>query len=486
VQSGTRFTVTFDRAARWSRASEIWLHGLWKYDWADLHTRATAIDPVARTFDVSPAPAFGIAPGQPFYAENLLEELTEPGEWWVDRATGMLYLWPPAPLAGHALVVSTLPAPLVQFQGASFIALEDLTLTSGRTSQVKVDASAHLRFRGLTLRGAGTNAMELDGTDVGVEHALVEGPGSSGILLGGGDRPSLTAGGNSVEDSELRDFGRWSWTYRPAIDLQGVGQRASHNRIHGGPHSGVLYGGNEHLIEFNEVFDVCRYGDDSGAIYAGRDWGARGITIRNNFIHGLHSALSPGVHAIYLDDCLSGVRVEGNLIHDVSGFGLLHGGGRDDVMINNVFNDTGTAFYSDSRCIDWLSTGSPNHTAGDSWDLLGKLESMRYQQPPWSVRYPACAAIPDDWAAITAPDSGWLAPGGSVFARNVGADNGRFVLETGSDDFHAFAAVGPNLPDAGALFVDPDAGDFRLARGSGAFDLPGFQDIPPGDIAIRP
>ncbi len=36
-----------------------------------------------------------------------------------------------------------------------------------------------------------------------------------------------------------------------------------------------------------------------------------------------------GVHGVYLDDCLSGVAVTDNVIYDVSGYGIQHGGGRD-------------------------------------------------------------------------------------------------------------------------------------------------------------
>ena len=39
-----------------------------------------------------------------------------------------------------------------------------------------------------------------------------------------------------------------------------------------------------------------------------------------------------GEHGVYLDDCLSGIRVFGNLIVDVSGHALMHGGGRDDLF----------------------------------------------------------------------------------------------------------------------------------------------------------
>src|SRR5205823_6016917 len=125
------------------------------------------------------------------------------------------------------------------------------------------------------------------------------------------------------------------------------------------------------------------------------------------------------------------------------------------------------AISADSRCFDWLSNGTPNHTPGDSWDLLGKLEANNYQQPPWSTAYPACAAIPDDWNTIVAPGSGWLLPQGCVFSDNVGDGSGTWFAAGGPNVIPAYAEIANDLPDAGALFVDPDAGNFALSPGSG-------------------
>ncbi|MBS2028263.1 MAG: right-handed parallel beta-helix repeat-containing protein [Deltaproteobacteria bacterium] len=484
--STSQFGYIGTRPSRWSQASEVWIHGMLKFDWADCHQQVSSIDTNAGTITLAQAATYGIAANQPWYAENLVEEITEPGEWWLDRSNGQLYFWPPTALAGHHIVVSTLDGPLVTLQQAKNVTLEDLSFLAGRSNLVSVSSSADIRLRNLTLQGAGTDAVAVSGTDVGVELAHIFGSGNGGVRITGGDRPSLTPGNDYVENSHIHDFGRWETTYRPGVSLDGVANRASHNLIHASPHAAILYGGNEHVIELNDIHDVCRIAADSGAIYAGRDWGARGNIIRNNFIHQVQSVLSTDVNGVYLDDCLSGITVEGNIFDDIAGDSILHGGGRDDVMRNNVFAHYNKAIAADSRCIDWLSNGTPNHTPGDSWDLLGKLEAMNYQQPPWSTAYPACAAIPDDWNTLIAPDAGWLAPQGSVFSENVGDGSGTFISAYGTDVLPAYAEIANNLPDAGALFVDPDAGNFNLNPSSGAFGLPGFTDIPFDSIGIHP
>ena len=62
---------------------------------------AGSVDGAARTISLGSGPgrSYDIRKGQWFYAENVLPELDSPGEWYLDRDAGILYFWPPAPLA---------------------------------------------------------------------------------------------------------------------------------------------------------------------------------------------------------------------------------------------------------------------------------------------------------------------------------------------------------------------------------------------------
>jgi hypothetical protein len=481
--SGTQFGFVSTRPSRWSQAKDIWVHGMFEYDWADCHEAVTQVDAAAQTMTLAGQPGYGIVPQGLWYAENLVEEITQPGEWYVDRTDGSLYLWPPASLAGAGIIVSTLSTPLVSIQGAANVTLRQVTLESGRAQLIDVaSGSSSIQLLGLTLRNAGTSGATLDGQNVGVSYAHVYGTGGTGISVSGGDRPSLTAGASYVEDSHIHDFSRWEWMYRPGIELNDAGNRASHNKIHDAPHAAILYGGNDHTIELNDIYNACQYTADAGAIYAGRDWGARGNVIRNNYLHAITSFLSTDVNAIYLDDCLSGILVQGNIIDGVGAYGVLHGGGRDDIMTDNVLARCGHAALSaDARCF----TSPPNHTPGDSWDLLGKLEADKYQAEPWASAFPACAAIPDDWSTITAPDAGWLLPQGTEFSRNLGFGNGAWVAAGDAFAVPAYSAMVDNLPDAGNVFVDEDGGNLNLTSAAIAA-VPGLQTVPFASIGIQP
>ena len=111
---------------------------------------------------------------------------------------------------------------------------------------------------------------------------------------GGGDRKKLEAGRNFALNNNIHHFSRWVRTYRPAVYLYGVGHRVAHNRVHDAPHNAVLFWGNDHVLEFNEVYRVCTETGDAGAFYIGRDWTQRGNVIRYNYFHDLGAALRSG------------------------------------------------------------------------------------------------------------------------------------------------------------------------------------------------
>ncbi len=87
-----RFIYQGDRPKRWIGEKDVWLHGYWFWDWADQRLKVDAIDAENRVISlVSPPHYYGYRKGQWYYAFNVLAELDEPGEWYVDREKGILY-----------------------------------------------------------------------------------------------------------------------------------------------------------------------------------------------------------------------------------------------------------------------------------------------------------------------------------------------------------------------------------------------------------
>jgi hypothetical protein len=466
-----------DRAARWLTAPDPWFHGYFTAPWADLNVAGT-LDPATRTIQLAKAMKKTIVAGQPFYAFNLLEELTEPGEWYLDRALGVLYLWPLADPASTEIVATLLDGPIFRLAGASDVTLRGLSLEATRAELVRVEGGARVTLDELVLRNAGTTAVSLTGHGHRLSRSEVVGSGGGGVAVQGGDRRALAPGGNVVEASHFHHLGRFTETYQPAVRLDGVGHEVRNNLVHDLPHAAILFAGDEHVVELNEIHRVCGLTSDAGAIYGGRDWGARGNFIRHNYLHDLATRMDGEglVVGIYLDDCLSGVRVEGNLLHRVAGTGLLLGGGRDNVVANNLFARCDSAVVADSRGATW-PVRPFSEVPGSSWNLLEKLLAVGYRDQPRRSRYPECAAIPDTWAAILAAGASWTQPEGNVFRLNAGFANTRWI-DAAPETIQRWSEVAGNAPDIDPRFSDEAAGDLTLRPDSPLLQLPGFQLIP--------
>jgi Right handed beta helix region len=471
----TSFGYAGDRPKRWTSAPEIWVHGLWGNLFGDEHLRVTSIDTTAHTMTVNQAPNYAFKTGQPFYAYNLLEEITVPGEWYVDRTSGTLYVWPTRDPASTEFVVSMLATQLVDLNGASYVTIRDLTLEASRSDLARIRGGSHDTLEGLTLRNAGGKGATIDGSGHTMRQCHIHDVGEGGVSVTGGDRASLAAGGHLVESCHFERFERWVWTYQPAIYLHGVGNVARHNLIHDAPHTGILFNGNDHTIELNELHHLCDTTNDAGAIYSGRDWGARGNVLRNNFIHDIADwQAQTGVHGFYLDDTLAGPRVEGNVIYKVAGAGIRHGGGRDVVMVNNVIVKCGRAISTDAR----------GPRIYQKYPLLQNLIDLGYQQEPWKSRYPECAAIPNVLSALPPPAT-WLYPEGAIFSRNIGYQNGTWV-SAADNATQYFAEIANDVSNQDPLFVDEATLNLALRPESPALKIPGFQAIPFGNIGIAP
>ena len=407
------------RASRWASAPDAWLHGHWAYYWADYHAPMKSLDATNKVLTMASAPEYGVAVGLPWYAYNLLEEVTQGGEWYVDRARGKLYFYPPYPLANANVAVSTLEGPLLQISGASYLTLQGVVLEDTRGDLLHMSGGAHNRLVGVTLQNAGAQGAEITGTDHGVQYALVRNVGTAGVIFDGGDRATLTPGNDFIEDSDISRVGRWDETYQAGIGLYGVGNHASHNHIHDLPATAIVFEGNEHLIDFNDVHDADRLTRDAGAIYTGHDWGYRGNVVRYNHIHDLHSVFPENggtIHAVYLDDCVSGERVQGNIFTNIADAAIFHNGGRDNIMVGNVFVRAGGGLLALAECV----AHPPNNIPGNPANKLARIVAMNYQAPPWSVRYPALAKMPSDYKTLVNPALTWLYPEDNVFSSNVG------------------------------------------------------------------
>jgi len=465
-----KFTYEGDRPDRWTDEKDAWLHGYWFWDWADQYQKVELIDTETQTITlVPPHHGYGYRKGMRYYAVNLLAELDAPGQWYLDRATGILYVWPPEPIEGANVVVSVLETPLITLDGASNVVLRGLTLEATRDSGVQVTGGENIRIAGCTIRNTGGAAVIIRG---GENHQVVGcdiyQTGTAGISISAGDRRTLTPAGHIALNNHIHHFGRLKRTYAAAIHLGGVGNRAAHNLIHDAPHTAIGFGGNENVMELNEIHDVCQETGDVGVFYTGRDWTVRGNVIRHNFIHHVSGPGLHGAQGVYLDDCASGTIVVGNVIYKTAR-AMLIGGGRDNRIENNLILGCKESIRFDNRGLNWMSY----HVEPDGV-MPKRLLEMPYNQPPWSTRYPQLLSLLDDQPG---------APKGNIVRRNVLHASGPMRL---ADEVVEFGTVADNPTieeDPG--FRDAAEMDFRLRDDAVLLKkLPEFQRLPLEKIGL--
>ena len=470
-QNTGTFEYSGDRPARWTTAPAVWLYGYWCFDWASETIRVKSIDPAARHITLGKPHVYGIGSGNKaerrFCALNLLEELDSPGEYYLDRENGRLYFWPPAPITADNLVLSLLKEPVVQIKDAAHVALRGLTVACCAGTGVQVDGGEDVQVLACNVRNIGRDGVVVKGgTGHRVEACNISETGTGGVVVEGGDRKSLSPCGHTVANNDIWNVARRQRTHAYNVHLGGVGVRLAHNSIHDAPHQAIGLGGNNHVIEFNDVYRICQESDDCGAFYMGRNPSERGSIIRHNFWHDTGGPRSHGSCAVYFDDGAGGQTVFGNVfLHAAGGsFGavFIHGG-HDNRVVNNIFIDCRAAM----RQVRWNDESWRKWLDGELWQTR-LLKEVDITRPPYSERYPELKGFMEFHGE----------PRMNHSERNV-VVRCPMLLDGDWDQKDNYTTDG----DPG--FVDAAALNFALKEDSEVFKkIPGFERVPFGEIGL--
>lgn len=397
-----------DRLRRWNVDEGIWMNGYWARAYLCECVRIGAIDQEKREIQWAYPLGYGLDNwgAHRFYVFNVLCELDSPGEYFLDRKTRKLYFWPPKPLAQCQTSVSSLSTPLVNMREADYVTFRGLGFEGGRQNAVVMSNCSHNRLLGCTMRNMGMDAVTVvGGVDDGVQGCDIHDMGGAGVKLSGGDRATLTPANHFADNNHIYNTSVIRRTHAGPISLQGVGLRAAHNLIHHEPHTAIWYGGNDLVMEYNEIYSVLTDTTEGGVFYAGYNWTYRGNVIRYNYIHHINDVMEGcGSEAVVVheDDCVSGTDFSSNLCY-LTGNGCVMCGGPDNIADNNLFVKCKTGVMIEGRGLDWWKwTKQPDgkvtvvdtRNGATMNNLLKSLTQVPYQSGPW-LKYPHLADILD-------------------------------------------------------------------------------------------
>ena len=466
------FTYEGGRPARWVSAPAVWLHGYWCFDWSSETIRIQSIATNEHRITLAKQHHYGLGSGNSgprrFFAVNLLEELDQPGEYYIARDSGWLYFWPPAPMSGAHVVLSTLTQPVIALRNASYITLRGLTIEACAGNGIEINGGRSDRVLACRVRNTGMDGIVVEG---GTQHRVIAcdifDTGTAGLKISGGDRQTLTPSGHEAVNNHIHDVSRRQRTHADHVHLGGVGVRLAHNLLHDGPHQAIGLAGNDHVIEFNEIHHTGMETDDCGSFYMGRNPSERGSVLRYNFWHHIGSTRRHGSCAVYFDDGAGGQMVFGNIFYKAAGgsFGAVFShGGHDNTVRNCIFIECplalGSAPWSDKSWKEWLT--------GPLWQG-NLLDEVNVTKPPYANRYPELKGFME---SARAPRRNHARANLIVNCRAV---------QTGNWD-----VADSFVTDSDPGFVNSANLDFRLRNGSPALArMPGFEKIPFEQIGLQ-
>ncbi|MFP5039838.1 right-handed parallel beta-helix repeat-containing protein [Parasediminibacterium sp. JCM 36343] len=373
----------------WQGNNNIWLKGFWRVGWENPAIKVASIDTTTHqiTFKVGLQAGIGSKYKRPkgsgkeeWYAINLLEEITKPGEWCMDFNTGIVYFWPPAPIDQADIMVSQMDQPIISANNVANVAFIGLTLEASLGDGMVFTKSNQNLVAGCTFRNLGGRGVVLDGIKSGIQSCDMYGLGRGCIVISGGNKEKLIESGNYVINNHLHDYGALKSQYSAAVDLysdnknlDAVGIYVGHNLIHHAPRDGVLFAGQKNVFEYNEIHRCSYATADVGAFYSWLDWTIRGVVIRYNYIHNTVGGVNP-------DDGSSGTFVYGNIFAG-NRTGIWIASGPDHSIINNIFiKNDGPVFGMDER-------GKGRGYATNK-KLLSGVDAIHASSPPWSIEFP--------------------------------------------------------------------------------------------------
>jgi hypothetical protein len=444
----------------WANLNDVEVLAL--HSWSMSRLPIRSVDPegsVVNFFGSSPSRSWwGIfRKGNRFVVENVKEALSEPGQWYLDRPSGVLtYIPKPGETLEQTVVIAPRLERLLVFEGGSEgepvrdILVGGLTFAHGawRISPAgQVMPQAEINLDGAI---SATGARRIVLRRCAVRHvglyAIALGEGCHDNIIEGCELVDLGAGGVKLGATALEGWGG----LKAAASAKEP--TTSHNTVRD---TTIAYGGRLHpaaigvwighspynTIEHNEIYDLYYSATSIGWIWGyGRshahhnrvlhnhlhtlgqgvlsDMGAvytlgvsPGTVVSHNVIHDVN-AFDYGGWGLYTDEGSTGVRMEYNLVYRTKTGGFHQHYGRENRIVNNILAFARTDQLQRTRVEDHLSfTFERNIVLYDQGQLMGMrwgddktfLDHNLYWNRKGEVQFPGKRAL-EQWRETTGHD----------------------------------------------------------------------------------
>ena len=386
-KKGFTYDLNDARSIRWETATDAWLSGFWLMEYTMDYTKVTDVDSEMMTISGKHPTVWGSGGDARYYICNLLEEIDQPSEFFIDTESLQLYYYPIDGWEERNMIVATTNSAILNFENSSNVVFRDAVLEGAGSDgvQFKEESRNNLLAGGVIRNVSGVGA-DVNGYGNGVRDCDIYYTGSRGVTLAGGRITTLEPGGNYIENCSIHDVGL-TGTSRIGISMTGMGNRISNNHLYNIPHQGMTgYTFLDAVIE-NNIIERTNYDlDDTAAIYVNFPGFGYGTKIRNNLIldsigilEGEGGGAGGFVNGIYLDNGTCGVEVTGNIIVNANN-GFYNNYGRDIILNDNVMINTITP----ANFAIWGDAGGKGFVEGGELDVNIKT----YYNDAFQAKYP--------------------------------------------------------------------------------------------------
>ena len=377
IANGCSFQVNYDRPSQWSKPEQAWLSGTIGPNYEFDYYPVSRFDSEEKRVYLSRG-ALEKYYTEPYYRfENVPEELDEPGEYYIDRQSGMLYFYPPEDAPKDSVLTITMSTPTLDVSGkapnsmfrienSKNIVFENLIFKGGRGSAITGKNNSNIQFINCEINSFGENGIRFDAsTDIKISDCKIHDVGQDGILfVSCGNYKTLSPSNIVVSNNDIYNFARLERSYKTGIDFgyRCVGATAANNHIHNGPHAGMIFYGVNNDIYGNEFDNLVTEFSDMDAMYCNNSnypW-ERGNKIHNNYFHDIGKSSMNGRHqinvrAIRTDNRGCGLNIYENLFYNIgdggngngnNGIGAITAEGTRNRIFNNLFVDCNEAYFN--------------------------------------------------------------------------------------------------------------------------------------------
>jgi len=527
---------------RWARPQEAVVHIFNKYNWGNFQWQVENVDWENHViklgwggFQLNRSATLSsqnpVDPASRFFIENVFEELDAPGEWYLDKAKGLLYY---LPAEGVDLQKAIIEVPVlrqvIEFHGSQHHPVKQLTLSGFRIAHT---ASTFLEHYEAPSRGDWNihrgGAVFIEGAEgCTVEKCFFDAVGGNGVFVNNYNRRITVAGNKFVEAGDsavclVGNKGSIQGTQRPypaentitnnlihdcgifGKQVAGVfisisdKNTVSHNHIYNMPRAGICLNdgwGGGHIIEFNEIHDTVLETKDHGPF---NSWG------RESFwcLQQSHGAVSHGA-GLVKDDTPYVIEVRNNFFQDNHEWGIdLDDGSSHTHVYNNLCIGMSVKLREgDYRLVEnnifIHPANPPGFHAGYEYnhDRFVRniiVTSTKFDRPALDINFTKGAAKADIYQIIFPPLKGPILEeiDYNVFFNDIGEFHAT-ITPRGSHigvrhTLEEWRAMGFDKHSvyADPLFVDADHQDYRVKDNSPALSL-GFKNFDVSRAGLLP